>query len=178
MVKLSGGFTQRTLVLDFNRWKISRNCSLLISQSTKISNSEFLLLDFRDSMCNRFTCFSCGKQRVKLREHHKGQQSWRRRPLLPLQTKSQLPQQPKGENVFSDSNSKIIPPKYEVLYSKIQKSLRNLSHPPETNNAHQKCSDCQTWLSFKGKYHVSEIKRSFWKFSPIRSVSVVLMLAL
>lgn len=61
-VKLSGRFTERILEWDFNRWKISFSCSLLISQSTKISNSELLLFDFRDSMCNRFTCFSCGKK--------------------------------------------------------------------------------------------------------------------
>lgn len=65
-MKLSGGFTERTLVWDFKRWKISFSCSLLISQSIKISNSEFLLFDFRDSICNRFTCFSCVKQKVKI----------------------------------------------------------------------------------------------------------------
>lgn len=58
-LKCSVGLTETTLTWDFRSWKISFSCSLLLSQSTKISNSEFRLLDFRDSMCTRFTCFSC-----------------------------------------------------------------------------------------------------------------------
>lgn len=58
-LKCSVGLTETMLTWDFRSWKISFSCSLLVSQSTKISNSEFRLLDFRDSMCTRFTCFSC-----------------------------------------------------------------------------------------------------------------------
>lgn len=58
-LKCSVGFIETMLTWDLSSWKISFSCSLLLSQSTKISNSEFRLLDFRDSMCTRFTCFSC-----------------------------------------------------------------------------------------------------------------------
>lgn len=68
----SGESTERTVVWDFSRGKMSFSCSLLMSQSTKISNSEFLRFDFRDSICNRFTCFSCVKQRAKTEWAHLG----------------------------------------------------------------------------------------------------------
>lgn len=67
-LKCSVGLTETTLTWDFRSRKISLSCSLLLSQSTKISNSEFRLLDFLDSMCTRFTCFSCLVRNSVLKE--------------------------------------------------------------------------------------------------------------
>lgn len=47
-----------TFTFSWSSWMISFSCSWLLSQSTKISNSELRLLDFLDSMCTRLTWFS------------------------------------------------------------------------------------------------------------------------
>lgn len=56
--ELSGGSISTTFTCFRSSWMISFSCSWLLSQSTKISNSELRLLDFLDSMCTRLTWFS------------------------------------------------------------------------------------------------------------------------
>lgn len=57
--ELSGSSISTTFTCFRSSWMISFSCSLLLSQSTNISNSELRLLDFLDSMCTRLTWFSC-----------------------------------------------------------------------------------------------------------------------
>ncbi len=56
--RLSGASISSTFTCFLSSWMSSWSCSRLLSQSTKISNSELRLLDFLDSMCTRLTWFS------------------------------------------------------------------------------------------------------------------------
>lgn len=62
--ELSGGSISTTFTCFRSSWMISFSCSWLLSQSTKISNSELRLLDFLDSMCTRLTWFSYMRHKV------------------------------------------------------------------------------------------------------------------
>lgn len=67
--ELSGGSMSTTFTCFRSSWMISFSCSWLLSQSTKISNSELRLFDFLDSMCTRLTWFSCKRaQSISLSE--------------------------------------------------------------------------------------------------------------
>lgn len=68
--ELSGGSISTTFTCFRSSWMISFNCSWLLSQSTKISNSELRLLDFLDSMCTRLTWFSWNRHYKLMRMVH------------------------------------------------------------------------------------------------------------
>lgn len=142
-----------------------------ISQSTKSPNSELLLFDFRDSMCNRFTCFSCGKKK-ELKSIHgciNGYSLWSE--LLSLLLKINLiicHGSQRGKVHFSPASSKTIPLNVRYFFL----SLKNSSHPPETNkwNEHPLGSPQipqLTGIQIKRPSLLDE--RTLWKFSQIKA---------